>query len=163
MKSVLSKLMVQERANKRSGPPFVHPSQPSNNINQDQEDRDLDQGAYRVCQSLITFHFACGNGNSYGKFEVVAGSSGALPAAELISKTQFLRNCQGGEEDDGKVDDKRRRDPEHGDDLLDHPPPLRSKENGDGEEQAYQGKWPDRGKNASRTVPGQATTSTRTG
>ena len=112
---------------------------PSHHVHKRQQHRHFDQWPHRRRERLVAIGAKRSDGNGDGQLEVVAGRRETLRGGQLVSEAKPMGDEQGGEEDDGEIDNQRRCDPEHGYDLVHHPVSLGGEEHQDGEEKADQG------------------------
>ena len=121
--------------------PLSFPPNPLHHIHECEEHRHLNQGPHGRCERLVAVGSKRGDGNRDGQFEIVAGGGETLRGGQLVSEAELVGDEQGEEEDDREIDEQRRRDSDHGHDLMHHLMSLRGKEYQDGEQEADQGPW----------------------
>jgi hypothetical protein len=100
-------------------------SNPSDNIYQSQQDRNLDQWSNGRGKSLVTIRAKSCNCDSNGQFEVIAGGGKALSSGKFVTEAQLVCNQQGKKEDDDEVHNKWSSDSDNRDNLMDHLVTLR--------------------------------------
>jgi hypothetical protein len=85
--------------------PLARIPYPPHHIYQTQQNRYFDQRAHSGCKSLITVGPIRSRRNSNRQLKVITRSSETLRGCQLVSKSKFVRDPQGGAEDGEKVDD----------------------------------------------------------
>lgn len=91
--------------------PLPSLSYPLQDIHQQHKYRNLDQGAHRTCQSLPATRAVDRDDNRDSKLKVVACSSKALRAANLVAEPHLPAEPDRTCKDDDEVDQERRANP----------------------------------------------------
>lgn len=95
------------------------------NIYKAKQYRGLDQWSDGGGKRLVTVSTKCGNCDSNGKLEIVAGSSETLCHSQLITKPELVSHKNSNEEDDNEINYERSGNSDNGDNLVNHLAALR--------------------------------------
>lgn len=114
---------------------------PPHKVDQTQKHGDFDQRPNGRSECLIAVGTISRHCHSDRELEVIACGSETLSGGELVSEPKTVGHPHGRGENDDKVDDQRRGDADHRNDLVDDLPALACEEDEDGVKQADERPW----------------------